>query len=264
MAGRHWYLAGGVWLLALCQACTSSKDVDSTLSKQEAAAPPKVGPIPKDNPKLGSIADITPVFEEPDSKAKRLGYLHAGARVARAKEPYSDEGCEEGWYPIRPRGFVCVGASASLDMKHPTLQAMSLDPELNQALPYTYARTVKETPLFEQAPARGDAVKQVGKLRAGSGLAVVGSWNAKDEDGNTVQYSTSQMPGANLLFSPPGASLLALIPGQKYSDFFYDLCCHNDRKYFCAHVSSRSAAARDEPFAIDPAVTERALEALGV
>lgn len=192
MAGRHWYLTGCAGLLALCHACTSSHDVTPDLSKQKGAAAPNVGPIPKDNPKLGAIADMTPVLERPETSAKRLGYLHAGSRVARAKEPYPGEGCEGGWYPVRPKGFVCVGASASLDMKHPTLAAMSLAPELSQALPYTYARTTKETSIFAQHAQAENSVKKVGKLRARSGLAVVGSWDAKDQEGQ--QHRLGLMP----------------------------------------------------------------------
>ncbi len=152
-----------------------------------------MGPIPKDNPPLGSIADVTPILAEPRPGAERVGYLHAGAKVPRAKEAYSTDGCEGGWYPVRPRGFVCVGTTATLDKKHPTLAAMALAPDLNQALPYTYARTTKESPLFEQDKHKKNAVRKVGKLREGSVLAVVGSWNAVDESGSAQRLGL--MPG---------------------------------------------------------------------
>jgi len=184
MERRHWFSACCAGWLALCPACSSSNDPHPNLSKAGPAAVPKVEPIPKDNPKLGSIADITPVYERPARGASRLGYLHAGGQVARAKEPYPGEGCDAEWYPIRPKGFVCIGPAASLDTKHPTLAAMALPPALNQALPYTYARTTQDTPIFEQDKQQKDhVVKQVGKLRKGAGLAVVGSWHAKDESG---------------------------------------------------------------------------------
>lgn len=183
MEGRHWFTACCAGWLALCPACSSSGDRQPDLSKA-AAGVPKVEPIPKDNPKLGSIADVTPIYEKPAAGAPRLGYLHAGSTVARAKEPYPGDGCDAEWYPIRPKGFVCIGASASLDTKHPTLAAMALQPALNQALPYTYARTTRETPIYEQSKQTKDhQVKVVGKLRRGAGLAVVGSWHAKDDEG---------------------------------------------------------------------------------
>ena len=197
-------------LSALSYACTSSNSAETSLAKQDQAAPPQVGPIPKDNPKLGAIADVAPVFEKPATNSQTLGYLHAGAKVARSKEPYSEEGCAGGWYPVRPRGFMCVGSAATLDMKHPTLTAMALAPELNQALPYTYARTTKATPVFGQLKERDDAVKQVGKLRQDAGLAVVGSWKAKDEEG-TLQ---------RLGLMPNGLFVRAAdLEANKFSDF---------------------------------------------
>ena len=49
--------------------------------------------------------------------------LHAGDRVARANEPYSRDGCADGWYPVRPAGFVCASGGATVDLSHPTLAA---------------------------------------------------------------------------------------------------------------------------------------------
>lgn len=186
MAGRHWYRAGALGLTALLLACSSTKK-GPAVSKQKGAETIKVGPIPKDNPKIGAIADVAPIFDQPRKGADRIGYLHAGAKVARAKEPYENDDCPKGWYPIRPRGFVCTGQVADTNMAHPTLSAMALEPKLDQPLPYTYARAAKETPLFEQDKKHDRAVKKVGKLRAGAGLAVVGSWKAKDEEGTLQQ-----------------------------------------------------------------------------
>jgi hypothetical protein len=137
-------------------------------------------------PKLGAVANVTPVLERPAVGARQLGYLHAGARVARAQEPYSRRGCGGGWYPVRPRGFVCATESATVDMAHPTLAAMALAPHLDQPLPYTYARTRADTPVFERDPGHDDSVREVGKLKRRAGMAVVGSWSARDPEG-TVQ-----------------------------------------------------------------------------
>jgi hypothetical protein len=152
------------------------------LQKPEDTSIPQID-VPADGPKLGALAEVTPIFERPSAASKQIGYLHAGARVPRAKEAYSKEGCPGGWYPIRPRGFVCSGEVATTDLGHPTLVAMALAPKLDQALPYAYARTRQETPLFERDPGRDNAIRDVGKLRAKSALAIVGSWNALDPEG---------------------------------------------------------------------------------
>ena len=173
--------------LALGLVACGSHSTDPGLSKAvEDEGIPNV-PVPAaGGPKLGAVANVTPVLERPTSGAKQLGYLHAGARVARAQEPYSRRGCGGGWYPVRPRGFVCATESATLDMAHPTLAAMAVTPNLDQPLPYAYARTRAETPIFERDPGHDDAVRDVGKLKKRAGMAVVGSWSARDPEG-TVQ-----------------------------------------------------------------------------
>jgi len=174
-------------LALLLSACGSHQDGPS-LSKAAAEdeSIPNVAEPAASGPKLGAVANITPVLERPALGARQLGYLHAGARVARAPEPFSRRGCGGGWYPVRPRGFVCATESATTDMAHPTLAAMALSPNLDKPLPYAYARTRLETPLFERDPGRDDAVRDVGKLKRRAGMAVVGSWSARDPEG-TVQ-----------------------------------------------------------------------------
>src|ERR1051325_1540741 len=139
------YALGTALLAALAGGC-ANKD-DFALSKQQTPSTeiPKV-PVPAENgPKLASIADLTSVLERPALGARAIGYLHAGDRVARAAEPYSREGCVDGWFPVRPVGFVCASGGATVDLTHPTLAAMAIQPLLDQALPYAYARTVGDT-----------------------------------------------------------------------------------------------------------------------
>ncbi len=167
---------------ALLCGCNVGKD-GPALSKQKSAAVPEVPVPPADGPKLGAIANLTPVRERPAKDAKQIGYLHAGALVARAAEPFSKDGCPGGWYPIRPRGFVCAGDAATTDLSHPTLAAMSLQPKLGEPLPYAYARTRRESPLYQRDPAKDNAVEEIGKLPARTGLAIVGSWSAIDPEG---------------------------------------------------------------------------------
>ncbi|MCA9592529.1 MAG: L,D-transpeptidase, partial [Myxococcales bacterium] len=179
---RIWALAPLAALLML--GCTGKGEDAPALNKpSDEGEIPSVPVPPANGPKLGAIGEIVPVLERPAQTGRQLGYLHAGALVARAEEPYSKDGCEGGWYPIRPKGFVCAGETATTDLKHPTLVAMSLQPKLDQTLPYTYARARKDTPLYERDPDKDNAVREVGKLRDRSVLAVVGSWSALDPDG---------------------------------------------------------------------------------
>jgi hypothetical protein len=107
---------------------------------------------PAEGPKLFALPGGGGVFERPSLSAKKLGELRVGAPVARSKEPYSRSDCDGGWYAVRPRGFVCVGAGASLD---PTVAARGAPaaPELEHAMPYRYARARTENvPLYARAP----------------------------------------------------------------------------------------------------------------
>jgi hypothetical protein len=150
----------------------------------------RTAPLPPENgPQLGVVSERLVIRQFTDPSAPSLGMLRAGTRVARSPEPVSRVGCAGGWYAIRPRGFVCVGAEATLDLAHPTLAAMALAPSLEAPLPYTYARALRDTPLFERAPSQLDSVREVGKLRRRAGMAVVGSWSAKEPGGATARLA---------------------------------------------------------------------------
>ncbi len=147
-------------------------------------------PVPAENaPKLGVISERVQVREFTDARAPSLGVLRAGARVSRSAEPVSHAGCAGGWFAIRPRGFVCVGVEATLDLNHPTLAAMALAPSIDAKLPYTYARTRAETPLFERVQGHEDSVREVGQLHRRAAMAVVGSWKAKEPSGNEARLA---------------------------------------------------------------------------
>lgn len=108
---------------------------------------PDVPVPPEDGPKLYATRPGVKVLERPAKGARPIGELRMGAPVARAAKPYSAKDCEGGWYPVRPRGFVCAGDEASL-VSGPVVPA----PRLDRALPYRYARTTGATPIYERLP----------------------------------------------------------------------------------------------------------------
>ncbi len=180
VGGLALVLPAAAWLLV-----AGCKDADEAPGLSKASEPIDISKIPTppaDGPKIGATADVTPVLARPEVGAKQVGYLHAGAQVPRSAEPVTAEGCEGGWYAVRPRGFVCAGKGATTDLQHPTLVAMSLQPRRDQPLPYTYARVQKSTQLFKRDPDRDKGVVAERKFSRRSGLAVVGSWVAQDEE----------------------------------------------------------------------------------
>jgi hypothetical protein len=177
-----------LFVLALVAAsgCSGSRK-DVALTKTTPAFDPSTVPVPPaDGPRLLAVVPAVSIQEAPKLDARPIGILRGGASVARAKEAISKEGCPGGWYPVRPRGFVCVGQVATLDMNHPALGTFRTQPKLDAPLPYTYARTAAPTSLYEWDRSRGAAVKEAGKLRKGSGIAMVGSWDAATPDGKNT------------------------------------------------------------------------------
>ncbi|WP_437309349.1 L,D-transpeptidase [Sorangium sp. So ce388] len=77
---------------------------------------------------LASIARETWIFAEPRWTSRRIGYLRAGAVVARRPEPSGRASCGGGWYRIEPSGYVCIGASATLNIHDLAVEASSRRP----------------------------------------------------------------------------------------------------------------------------------------
>jgi len=174
-----------VGVLLLSAACSKGKA--PALEKSEEDIPIPDVPVPNESgPRLGAVADRVPIHDRPSRRGQILGHLRAGATVARAEQPFSVTGCDGGWYPVRPRGFVCTGVAATTNLSHPTLAAMAIRADRSGALPYTYARAARDTKWFEVDPDKGTAVRPLGSLRAKSGLAVVGSWSAADPAGKPL------------------------------------------------------------------------------
>ena len=155
----------------------------------------------------GPLLDLA---SRPSRRGNQLGYLHAGERVARAVQPFSTLGCDGGWFPVRPRGFVCADATATTNMAHPTLAAMAIQPKLDQTLPYTYARAMCDTTTYEVDGQKSDGVRALGRLRAKSGFAVVGSWAANDSEGKPMRLAMMTdghfVPAADLSPTSPSSA----------------------------------------------------------
>jgi len=189
-AGRSARLAAAALVSAVLASCGHHGD-GPRLEREddENVAIPDVPVPPENGPRLGATGNVVPVYDRPSKHGRQLGSLHAGATVARAAEPLSTRGCDGGWFAIRPMGFVCASATATTDLEHPTLIAMSMKAARDATLPYTYARAVRDTALYESDPKRDDAVRSLGTLRAKSGMAIVGSWTASAPDGTPTRLA---------------------------------------------------------------------------
>lgn len=94
------------------------------------------------------------VYVEPNFESKKLGYMRAGARVPVAAEPVSKKSCTRGWYALVSGGYVCANLGTT-DLNHPEVKFGARQPNLNEVLPYPYARNAKHgTPLYRSVPSR--------------------------------------------------------------------------------------------------------------
>jgi hypothetical protein len=110
-------------------------------------------PVPPENgPKLAPIAMTVPIRAEPAATADAIGYLRAGARVARSPGPVSERECAGGWYAVRPFGFVCAGSDATVKLDHPVARAVSVEPNRAKPMPYKYAFLRAISPNYLRVP----------------------------------------------------------------------------------------------------------------
>jgi hypothetical protein len=111
---------------------------------------------PADGPKLAPISMVTPIYPKPDKKGDPVGYLRVGARVSRSGEPVDRRDCPDGWYAVRPFGFVCAGPDATVKLDHPVAKAIQVEPHRAWAMPYRYAFTRAIAPNYLRVPTKAE------------------------------------------------------------------------------------------------------------
>ena len=114
--------------------------------------------------KLAATAMTTYVYLKPNDNAKRIGYLRLGAVVARSDKSYGTDGCLGGWYGVAPRGFVCIGKHATLDVDSPLIRAATTRPDTKKPLPYAYGFIRAVSPLYVRLPRREEMLQTEYKL----------------------------------------------------------------------------------------------------
>ncbi len=127
-----------------------SGDLPTPADRGEPDEEPAVAPSPaeQDRFELAATARETWIVAKPTWTARKIGYLRGGTVIERDELPAGHAGCDKGWYRIRPRGYVCVGKTASLDINNPVVEAVSARPDRERGLPYAYAMSRFPPPPF--------------------------------------------------------------------------------------------------------------------
>jgi len=148
---------------------------------------------PADGPQLVPIAMTVAVMRRPDPKAETLGYLRIGARVARSDKPIANEGCADGWYAIRPAGFVCAGPNATLKLDHPLARAVQVEPDRSKPMPYKYAFLRSIAPNYMRVPTKAEQFEYEMRLERHlrNWTKLHHKWDALDVGANDVPLDES-------------------------------------------------------------------------
>ena len=125
----------------------------------------------------------------PGSSPSRTGRRGASATCARAPSSSGapsrrarNHACPEGWYRIEPRGYVCVGATATLNVSDAVVETSAKRPR-RDGLPYTYVMSRSPAPPFyARLPSAEEALRVepdlAGHLRSAAQMALDPSYVA--------------------------------------------------------------------------------------
>lgn len=120
-----------------------------------AAPEPPEPPPPHPGPWFVVTSSSTGLYEkESFDKEVKFGYARNGERLPVTGPSGSKANCSGGWYSLVGGGFVC-GNSGTIDEKSADLKFVQKPPNLDDILPYRYARNAKNgTPLYRSIPTR--------------------------------------------------------------------------------------------------------------
>src|SRR5262245_25437774 len=170
----------------------------------ELVIDPSMEPKPG-GPRLGAVHIAAPIYEKPDRRSTKLGYLRAGATVIRGDKPVLLDDCEGGWFRVLPVGFICASHEATTDLNHPIVRALTKRPDLSKPMPYPYAFVRAIAPNYFKPPTKDEQFQYEMKLKEHLAsytklkkkwdtLAVGANDVPLDEEGNAVGEAPAEPP----------------------------------------------------------------------
>lgn len=97
------------------------------------------------------------IYSEPRASSERLGYVRGGGALLATSDRVGKAGCAGGWYAVEPRGFVCVGVTATLNPSDPAVVALRGGaPDLKRKLPFIYGMVRNSGPFYQGLPSRAE------------------------------------------------------------------------------------------------------------
>lgn len=151
----------------------------------ESAALAKSAAAPKDDrPRIGALGPHTWIYKKPAFHRPALGKMRPGTAVAlKSTTPVPGEGCSRGWYAVEPRGFVCLDASATLDLEDSYYRALAFSAPDPGTWPYRYAYS-RDTPMYSRIPTPAEWAVVEAKYRKVGEHEDLGLWAHTYEEQN--------------------------------------------------------------------------------
>jgi hypothetical protein len=127
----------------------------ATPAAPDGGAPAAEPAAPHAGPWFVVTAPAAAVYSVRDfAKDKKIGYVKNGGRAAVRPNPEATKNCTGGWYEVVGGGNIC-GNLGTTDLDHPQVKFAVREPNLDEVLPYVYARNAKNgTPLYKSVPSR--------------------------------------------------------------------------------------------------------------
>jgi hypothetical protein len=108
---------------------------------------------PHDGSYLAVLSTSAGVYRNTTAKrGEKLGYARRGEHIPVKDKLEETSGCKSGWYPVVGGGYICSN-DGTTKLDSPPVKLATKAPEMNEVLPYKYARNHKNgTPLYKSVP----------------------------------------------------------------------------------------------------------------
>ncbi len=153
-------------------------------SAKTARADKRDEPLPVEQGKrIGATGPHVWIMPEPSSKGLALGNIRLGTSVTlRDEPPQRGEGCGQPWYPVQPRGWVCLGPRTTLDLSDRYYRALhDVAPERGALYPYRYAYS-RGAPMYSRVPTPQEWKRSEMKYGPAGSYDDLGEWAKGHEE----------------------------------------------------------------------------------
>ncbi len=143
------------------EAGPAAPTVDEGAELPTAILYPKPQPAP---PRIGVLATRVYVRSQPRPGSTEIGALHLGNVVElKATQASGVEGCDGGWLPIKPEGYVCKNKDVTRDVdSDPLLAALQRrGGDFDRPNPYRYAKS-RLSPWYRKIPTAAEQRRSEG------------------------------------------------------------------------------------------------------